>query len=198
MPAFLLKCIWKKPKMTDSIQRYYDCSKTMLHVQKQCFYAALFVFLLVPGLSSCGSKGDTFTALIPSDSRINEHTPVLLNGLEVGYLEELRIQAVEKSKVYATILLHSNMHLAKGAHFEVCNAGVITDSKFVAVSNSNGTHYLSLVDTITVEPCAEEKKELIDSTSVLLIDSFIRHTRRLMHGKNAEQHVEPKESLKAH
>ncbi len=143
-------------------------------------------------LTSCGSNGDVFTALLPSDSGINEHAPVLLNGLEVGHLEELRIQPVEKAKVYATIVLHPNTHLAKGAHFEVCNAGLITDSKYVAVSNSNGTPYLNLADTIAIELCTEEKRELIDSTSALLIDSFIRHTRRLMHRKNIKQRVETK------
>jgi MlaD protein len=163
-------------------------------------HASKRIMLLVvfAALASCGNNGDEFTALIPSDSGISEHAPVLLNGFEVGHLKELRIQPAEKAKVYATIVLHPNRHLAKDSHFEVCNAGLITDSKYVAVRNTNGTPYLSLADTIAVELCTEEKRELIDSTSVLLIDSFIRHTRRLMHGKSVKQRVEPKEPLKAH
>ena len=159
---------------------------------------SMMLLVVFAVLASCGNNVDEFTALLPSDSGISEHSPVLLNGVEVGHLEELRIQPAEKAKVYATIVLHPNRHLAKDSHFEVCNAGLVTDSKYVAVSSSNGTPYISLADTIAVELCTEEKMELMDSTSALLIDSFIRHTTRLMHKNNTKQHIEPKEPLKAY
>ena len=110
-----------------------------------CLVAVLLSYITIKsGKFNISEKGHTVKVLFDNIDGVNLNSPVMLNGYEIGIVEDVQIKEVgSDTKMELTLWLETEVRLRKGSKAFVKSLGFLGEKYIGLTSGNNGEDFLS-------------------------------------------------------